>query len=164
MANPLLRPYWIGKADDSVAKHNDINSCASIREARRIQSRICRLVGRFLKKGNEAFERLRYSRLRLETAGTAAQAHHIFQQAVMTYLPGYTRGFGLAMPLLGRSTTIGTPHYLATQEQRKRRGQPAAKVARAALVAAGCSVKDARTIVKAVENYNTFRGWFPPAP
>jgi len=134
----------------------------NVQQLRRLQRNICDIVAKLLKEGNDAYAQLKYSVLRNLTAGSAAQAHHIFQNAVMEDLfPSYSRGFGLAMPLLGKSTTRGSPHYLATMTQRRMKGQPVAVVARAALVAAGCTAADANEIVKAVENYNEIMEWIP---
>jgi len=95
-----------------------------------------------------------YDVLRLETRGTPYAAHHIFQDADMKLLfkSIYTKGIGLAMPVLGKYGQKFSPHWILnrTQHQHRKSGD-VINVARWGLVAAGCNKRDADEIVEFVE-------------
>ena len=52
---------------------------------------------------------------------TPFQKHHIFEHSEMRdmLLVGYTKGLGLAMPLLGGSQHENSPHAMASKYQAK---------------------------------------------
>jgi RHS repeat-associated protein len=95
-----------------------------------------------------------YDMLRLETKGSQYAAHHIFQDADMKLIFGniYTRGIGLAMPVLGKYGQKFSPHWILnrTQDAHRKSGD-VINVARWGLIAAGCNKKDADNIVEFVE-------------
>lgn len=49
-------------------------------------------------------------------------SHHIIQNASAIQIPGYSRRKAPAVQLVGKSTTIGSEHYIATQVQRQAGG------------------------------------------
>ncbi|GKS83691.1 hypothetical protein AVMA1855_06085 [Acidovorax sp. SUPP1855] len=55
-------------------------------------------------------------------AAVPPDSHHIIQNAAAQNIPGYSRSKAPAVQLGGRSTTIGSEHYIATQVQRQAGG------------------------------------------
>jgi hypothetical protein len=91
----------------------------------------------------------------LRNAG-ATDAHHIFQEAAVKDLPGYSHGGAPAVQLQGSSTSIGTPHYNATQFQRRLGGGTFAgerKIAYQSLRSAGVPAGTATEIVLNAQRY-----------
>lgn len=87
-------------------------------------------------------------------------AHHIIMDAAMKDIPGYSRGAAPAVQLPGPSTTVGTPHYAATQAQRAGpHGTYAAEreTAQMALAAAGWSSSAIHNTLARADAY--FMGW-----
>jgi RHS repeat-associated protein len=86
-------------------------------------------------------------------------SHHVYQDAAMRDLPGYSRRDAPAVPLKGPSTAKGSEHYNATQAQRQYGGGTVAaegQIAFQALLAAGYSIQDALEVVTEAAKY--FRG------
>jgi hypothetical protein len=86
----------------------------------------------------------------------AADAHHIFQDAAVRDLPGYSRGGAPAVQLQGPPNTIGTPHYNATQFQRRLGGGTFAgerKIAYQSLRSAGIPAGTASEIILNAQRY-----------
>ncbi len=130
----------------------------SVRAFRRVTGMLCK-VGKTLV--------MPYNQM-IKTLGRILpfERHHIFKHESMVdlLLNGYTKGLGFAIPLLGGNSMPGTPHFNATAYQRRvaKLNWPASRVAYGALLAAGCSVPDAREIVQAGQNYNKLMGWVVP--
>ena len=130
----------------------------AVQTFRRITGKLCSIAAKLVMPYNKMTDTL--GKL------TPFQKHHIFKDASMRdlLLFGYTKGLGLAIPLLGGSQYPNSPHARASAYQKRvaKYNWPASKVAYGALLAAGCSVKDARQLVKAGENYNDMMGWRIP--
>jgi hypothetical protein len=91
----------------------------------------------------------------LNSAGIK-DAHHVIQDAAMRDLPGYSSDFAPAIELPGPSTLVGSPHYLATQVQRRSGGGTYAderRIAEDALHAAGLSDNDIRRVLEWTDAY-----------
>ncbi len=102
------------------------------------------------------------------------QSHHIFQDAMMRVLPGYSYGDAPAIALLGGVNTPGSPHALATAMQDlwaqafRTSGYAtltfadATAAAKSALQAAGYAAQDAQAIVDDAATYFTSNpAWGP---
>ncbi|WP_218963387.1 hypothetical protein [Pseudomonas syringae] len=89
----------------------------------------------------------------------AKDSHHIIQDAAVRDLPGYDRNAAPAVQLPGPSTKKGTPHYEATQAQR-RSGGGTYRLERIfgyrALRKAGVSKDDAKTLIRGADEH--FKG------
>jgi len=93
----------------------------------------------------------------LRSAGLK-DAHHIFQDAAMRDIPLYDRDAAPAIVLVGPSTKVGSPHYLATRVQEKLvygGGNYASerRMAYRALRTAGISQADARKAIEYADEY-----------
>ena len=82
--------------------------------------------------------------------GKPFQKHHVLQDAIMDGVEGYSRGIGIAIPLMGGSWLKESPHYLANATQTALKGVGALEVAEESLRQAGCREKDVQTIMKNV--------------
>jgi hypothetical protein len=71
---------------------------------------------------------------------------------------GYTTGLGFALPLLGGNSWPGSPHRLATASQISTKNESIAAAAKTALIAAGCSSKDADRLTDAAMAHVAFLG------
>ncbi len=124
-------------------------------QMKQFAAKLCSAAAAACKSANNA-----YDRVRKLTGGTANQAHHVFQNAVMEGLHlAYKRGLGFSIALLGGSHMRGSPHDIANTLQRMLKGKEARYVAYAALLGAGCRPSDATEIVVAAQNYNDIMGW-----
>ena len=102
-----------------------------------------------------------YKQLVKALKGTGIDAHHIFQNSPMKAALGnaYSKGAGLAIGLIGsKRFGPGSPHGAATGFQNAN-GAVLGQIEYGALIAAGCSPEDARTIVDAAESWNEAQGW-----
>jgi RHS repeat-associated protein len=91
----------------------------------------------------------------LRAAG-AKDAHHVIQDAAVRDLPGYSRRAAPAVQLLGPSTQVGSPHYLATQVQRQAGGGTYAaerRIGYKSLRQGGFSKADARANIERADAY-----------
>ena len=94
----------------------------------------------------------------LRRAG-AKDGHHVIQDAAVRDLPGYSRTGAPAVELAGPSTRVGSPHYNATQAQRRAGGGNYAaerRIGYRALREAGLSPQQSRTVIDQADQY--FRG------
>jgi hypothetical protein len=83
-------------------------------------------------------------------------AHHVIQDASVRDLPGYNTNAAPGVQLEGPSTTVGTPHYEATQVQRLLGGGTYAaerQIAYDALRAAGYSEAEATQALSEADEY-----------
>ena len=83
-------------------------------------------------------------------------AHHIWQDAAMRELPGYSYDAAPAIQLEGPSTKLGSPHYIATQVQAQAGGGTFAsetRIAYKALRQAGLSSEEARAAIEWGKQY-----------
>jgi hypothetical protein len=84
------------------------------------------------------------------------EKHHIFQDAAMRDLPGYSRHKAPAIHLRGKSSQKGSEHYKATKVQREaiKGGSFSDEITVAfdSLVAAGKTPREARGIVSAASS------------
>ena len=83
-------------------------------------------------------------------------AHHVVQDAAVRNLPGYSRNAAPAVQLPGPSTRVGSPHYNATQAQRRTGGGTYGaerRVSYRALREAGMSPQQARAAVERSDEY-----------
>ena len=102
-----------------------------------------------------------YDDLKKALEGSGFDSHHIFQDAPMKQALGnaYSKGAGFAIALIGpKKMGKGSPHGGASGYQTSH-GAVLGEVEYGALVAAGCSPKDAREIVKAAADWNKRKGW-----
>ena len=83
-------------------------------------------------------------------------AHHVIQDAAVRDLPGYDTQLAPGVQLEGPSTSVGTPHYLATQAQRAAGGGTYAAerdIAANSLRAAGYSEAQIQQALSEADNY-----------
>ena len=86
-------------------------------------------------------------------------SHHIIQDAAVKNLPNYNRKEAPAIQLEGPSTKIGTPHYKATQAQRKSGGGTYAserRIGYRALREAGVPKETSKKVIRNADEY--FKG------
>lgn len=94
-------------------------------------------------------------------------AHHIIQHAAVAHLPGYSRTAAPAIQLVGPPTKVGSPHYLATQVQRRVGGGTYAaerRIAYRALRYGGYSPAEARAAIVRADAYFASIGVTPTTP
>ncbi len=102
----------------------------------------------------------------LRAAG-AKDGHHVVQDAAVRDLPGYSRSGAPAVELPGPSTSVGSPHYRATQVQRQRGGGTYGaerRIGYKALRRAGLSEAEARQQLKMADEYFESIGVTPSTP
>ncbi|MFJ2366574.1 RHS repeat-associated core domain-containing protein [Pseudomonas sp. NPDC087697] len=90
------------------------------------------------------------------TDAKAKDAHHIIQDAAVRDLPGYDRKAAPAVQLPGPSTQKGTPHYEATQAQRRAGGgsyRLERKIGYRALRKAGIKKDDAKALIRNADEH-----------
>jgi hypothetical protein len=90
------------------------------------------------------------------TDAKAKDAHHIIQDAAVRDLPGYDRKAAPAVQLPGPSTQKGTPHYEATQAQRRVGGgsyKAERRIAFRALRKAGIKKDDAKALIRNADEH-----------
>jgi hypothetical protein len=93
--------------------------------------------------------------------------HHVIQDAAVRDLPGYDRNLAPGVQLRGPSTTIGTPHYLATLIQRAGGGGTYAaerRIAYKALRRAGFNEAMSRAAILEADSYFGSIGVTPSTP
>jgi hypothetical protein len=86
----------------------------------------------------------------------ATDAHHIIQHAAVKNVPGYRRGAAPAIQLPGPSTKVGSPHYKATQVQRRAGGGTYGaerRIGYKALRKAGLTPAESRAEIKRADDY-----------
>lgn len=91
----------------------------------------------------------------LRSAGLK-DAHHVIQDAAVRDLAGYDTNLAMGVQLRGPSTAAGSPHYLATQVQRRAGGGTYGaerRIGYRALRRAGVSKSDARRAVRESDAY-----------
>lgn len=129
---------------------------SSVRYFRRVAGGLCKAAKTMLMPFNQFYNYV--------SKVSPFQRHHVFRNESMVALfETYARPLGMAIALLGGSAHPGSPRDRATRYQNRvaKYNWPTEKVAYGALLAAGCSVSDAREIVKAVQNYNELKKWIP---
>ncbi len=89
-------------------------------------------------------------------AGSGYDGHHIIQDVAVRDLPGYSFGNAPAVRLAGPASEVGSPHYKATQIQRRSGGGTYAserRIGYRALCDAGLSRADARASIEYADRY-----------
>jgi RHS repeat-associated protein len=136
--------YGIVDQAGSAQLNSELKKAKSIQApgvSRQALAGLCRGAKELLRPYNELYKKF--------TKGSAFDAHHVFQDAVML-AQGFERGLGIAIPL---AKGPGGAHAMATRFQGVAKGRNARYVAYGALVAAGCKPADATEIVQAAENF-----------
>ncbi|MBC8008956.1 MAG: hypothetical protein H7067_02530 [Burkholderiales bacterium] len=150
----LMNAIGVSRLLDNMANVRAIHSF------RRTTAKMCSIAASVGRPMVDSYDRVK----KTITGGTGRmEAHHVFQNAEMLkmVLLGYSRGLAFAMPLLGKSTNVLTPHGMATAAQRNLKGKRVRDVAWYALRAAGCKNSDSTTIVRMIEDSYEIMGWLP---
>ena len=99
-----------------------------------------------------------HSQMQIALKNSGLVSHYIIQNAAVKNLPGYSQHKAPTIGLTGRSSTVGSEHYFATNAQRKlsNGGGTYASERRLAyrgLREAGLSVQDAKGAVRYADEY-----------
>ena len=130
-----------------------IRDAEGIRKYNQMRRKLCHLAAKEMGTYNKFSQALRKA---------GFNGHHIYQNAAMVQALGkkYSDGAGYVVALLGPPTG-DSPHGAASKYQRKNRtgAVDIGLVGYGALVAAGCSPRDARYIVDKARQWNEDMGW-----
>jgi RHS repeat-associated protein len=114
---------------------------------KRIFQTLCKVAARFAGPYSKVRKRFKFKGV--------FEYHHVLQDSVGAELYYYySQATAFALPLLGGSGWEGSPHDRANRFQSKHKGKNPWRVAQGALVAAGCTFKDARNIVQMARDWN----------
>jgi RHS repeat-associated protein len=134
----------------------------TVTTVRRVNKKLCSVGAKLAGPYGKLRPKLEELNRKLEKAGLPQfQKHHILQDARMLSefaRDGYTTGLGFALPLLGGNSWPGSPHRLATASQISTKNESIAAAAKTALIAAGCSSKDADRLTDAAMAHVAFLG------